>query len=63
MKTTELRLEELVDNLAEDSFEEFLEGFELDPSMTFEDILYEVYCSGFEQGFTIEVSLKEEEEE
>jgi len=60
MKTTELRLEELVDNLAEDSFEEFSEEFELDPSMTLEDILFEVYCSGFEQGIFLE--LEEEEE-
>jgi len=60
MKTTELRLEEIIDNLAEESFNEFSEEFELDPAMTLEDILFEVYCSGFEQGILLE--LEEEEE-
>jgi hypothetical protein len=60
MKTTQLRLEEIIDNLAEESFNEFSEEFELDPSMTLEDILFEVYCSGFEQGILLE--LEEEEE-
>jgi len=60
MKTTKLQLEEIIDNLAEESFNEFSEEFELDPSMTLEDILFEVYCSGFEQGIFLEFEEEEE---
>ena len=60
MKTTKLRLEEIIDNLAEESFNEFSEEFELDPLMTLEDILFEVYCSGFEQGILLEFEEEEE---
>lgn len=46
--------------LIEGSFEEFMTDYELDPEGSINDMLFEVFCAGFESGAHLE--LVEEEE-
>ena len=46
-------------DIVEDAFEAFMEDYELDPEGSINDMLFEVFCAGFEQGTGIE--LEEEE--
>ena len=46
--------------LVENSFEEFMKDFELDGEGSINDMLFEVFCAGFEGG--AQVDLEEEEE-
>jgi hypothetical protein len=46
--------------LIENSFEEFMKDFELDGEGSINDMLFEVFCAGFESGAHLEL-LEEEE--
>jgi hypothetical protein len=46
--------------LIENSFEEFMKDYELDGEGSINDMLFEVFCAGFESGAHLE--LVEEEE-
>ena len=36
------------DSIIQDAFDLFMEDYELDTSMSFEDMMYEMFASGFE---------------
>jgi hypothetical protein len=36
------------DTIIQDAFDLFMEDYELDTSMSFEDMMYEMFASGFE---------------
>ena len=46
--------------LIEDSFEEFMEDYELDAEGSLNDMLFEIFCAGFESGADLEVEEEEE---
>jgi len=46
--------------LIENSFDEFMSDYELDPEGSLNDMLFEVFCAGFESGADLEVEEEEE---
>lgn len=56
-------ISEALEQVISISFDEFMETYELDPKMSFEDILYEVFSAGFEDGIELEAEEGWEEEE
>ena len=57
------QISEALEQVISFSFDEFMETYELDPKMSFEDILYEVFSAGFEDGIELEATEDWEEEE
>lgn len=56
MKTTELNPEELLADIIESAYEDFIKEHELDMTMTLDEILFEMFAAGFE----ISLELNEE---
>jgi hypothetical protein len=57
------QVNEALEQVISVSFDEFMETYELDPKMSFEDILYEVFSAGFEDGIELEAEEDYDEEE
>jgi len=57
------QISEALEQVISVSFDDFMETYELDPKMSFEDILYEVFSAGFEDGIELEAEEDYEEEE
>jgi hypothetical protein len=57
------QVSEALEQVISVSFDEFMETYELDPKMSFEDILYEVFSAGFEDGIELEDEEDDEEED
>lgn len=48
------------DQVIQDAFDIFMEDYELDTSMSFEDMMYEMFASGFETALEL---LDDEDED